>query len=1024
VAITHVQGVSANASTSTVGATGSVIGTGNCVCGAITYATTDTLNSVTDDKGNNYAIKDTVTDTTNARKLSSFICGNITNGATTVTANFSAAASNATIVWDEFSGISGSTDPTDVHGGQFQSSAGTGTDAMTSGNVTPTASGDLIYGISVTDSGATTPASVGTGYTIGASNGAGFGIVTESKVQAVAAAVAATFTATITGTVQCLTIALAVFAFAPLVVVPPLPRRMSFPIPLGPFDSHFTPSPAPQVLAVTTTAVSASTSFAASAVASMSVRAGMSGRSSGAAKGIAAPSWKSNLAGTARVAAYALASLSARSPLASIGRAAMNARASLSGKVAIASIGNASLSAMAAMAASTIGILLSAKLSASLFQSGSAIVLVGTSTATAIRGAAPTCNVPTHSVGDLILIAAIGSSSGTPPVVPAGFTPLFIGSIAVGYRIATSTSDTSGQWTNAVAMVCHVYSATIGQVLVGSFVTDVQAAAQFINFPTILLRANAPGRSSWLVSFAGIFQDNHGASDDIIGTAPSGMVTRTALEGVAVSELASFDTNGTVGSWTLQSMDILDDTATPFASTGRTASEACLIAEIYLTSVMTLSAPVQALAQAAATSSGLLSIIRMALTALGSLSAKAQASLTPKAVLRASSIVKSAGALSLALKAPMTAISIMKSSGALAFSGRAAMAAKWRGALLTSLTNKTFMSGLMFAAAKSLTAITGRSSLKAASSGQLKGISSSVATTQLAASAKLAARLKASIVPMMLFAGYASGAMRSTSQASAKASLFGRAVIQAKASATIIPQALFRAAMRSALYARLAPRGFAALNASMTGVSHFSLSATSVTVAFAARTLFAASLRAALKITYRIAGALPIYGRAPSPVSISGEQAPIQISGKAPSPVSIVGEQAPTQIVGNPLSFAKIKGNALMTVHDPISLLCGDTWEFLGPMNDSSGNPLNLAGASITWKLDKPDNSQNMLTLSLGSGIAITDLPSATILVTVTPTQTLAIAPSSYLDAIIVTLATGEVFTEWSGVIRAGAAPL
>ena len=113
-----------------------------------------------------------------------------------------------------------------------------------------------------------------------------------------------------------------------------------------------------------------------------------------------------------------------------------------------------------------------------------------------------------------------------------------------------------------------------------------------------------------------------------------------------------------------------------------------------------------------------------------------------------------------------------------------------------------------------------------------------------------------------------------------------------------------------------------------------------------------------------------------------------------------------------------------MTVHDPIDLRCGDDWELTGPLQDSNGVALNLTGASISWKLDSTDNTVNLLSLAIGSGVTVITPATASIVVRATSAQTAAIPPGTYLDSLKVTLATGEKFTCWFGVIRAAPAPL
>ena len=77
---------------------------------------------------------------------------------------------------------------------------------------------------------------------------------------------------------------------------------------------------------------------------------------------------------------------------------------------------------------------------------------------------ATTITIPAgHHQGDIILIAAFRDGNTTNPSVPAGWTTITVTtdgttcSTSVGWKIATSNSETSGTWTNATGLMCHVY---------------------------------------------------------------------------------------------------------------------------------------------------------------------------------------------------------------------------------------------------------------------------------------------------------------------------------------------------------------------------------------------------------------------------------------------------------------------------------------------------------------------------------------------------------------------------------------
>lgn len=169
------------------------VGSGNCVMGGVTFTTVSATSiAVTDDKANTYNVG-TFINTAGLVQSDFWLC-NITNGPTVLTVTPNASGGNWVVVADEFSGAKVATNPSDGEHGQIQVSPGTGTDGVTSGNITTTVNGDLIFGITF-DTGGTTLSTVGTGYTQGTTyNAVITGVVSEYKTQGSAGAVAATYT--------------------------------------------------------------------------------------------------------------------------------------------------------------------------------------------------------------------------------------------------------------------------------------------------------------------------------------------------------------------------------------------------------------------------------------------------------------------------------------------------------------------------------------------------------------------------------------------------------------------------------------------------------------------------------------------------------------------------------------------------------------------------------------------------------------------------------------------------------------
>lgn len=167
---------------------------------------------------------------------------------------------------------------------------------------------------------------------------------------------------------------------------------------------------------------------------------------------------------------------------------------------------------------------------------------------------ANTVTIPVgHATGDLLIIYAFRDGSTTAPTIPAGWTQVGLNtgttvSSATGYRVATSGSETSGTWTNADAMVCHVYR---GQLATGTPIVNPGAQAgtsTTVNYSGIVTMTG-PG-TSWVALFAG-----HSSIDTSLETPKTGTVNRSDNVG-AICEVAGHDTNGTVASFSFGSVNV------------------------------------------------------------------------------------------------------------------------------------------------------------------------------------------------------------------------------------------------------------------------------------------------------------------------------------------------------------------------------------------------------------------------------------------------------------------------------------
>lgn len=156
---------------------------------------------------------------------------------------------------------------------------------------------------------------------------------------------------------------------------------------------------------------------------------------------------------------------------------------------------------------------------------------------------ATTITIPTgHNPGDFLIIFAFRDGSVTNPTIPAGWTSITnttdgtLCSVSAAWKRASTTAETSGTWTNATGLICHVYR---GQLSAGTPIGTFSPAAGTTNTITYAAAANAnPIGSSWYLAFAA-----HRSIDTTIQSPPTNMSLTTNTVGAA-AEYAGFDTNG------------------------------------------------------------------------------------------------------------------------------------------------------------------------------------------------------------------------------------------------------------------------------------------------------------------------------------------------------------------------------------------------------------------------------------------------------------------------------------------------
>lgn len=98
--------------------------------------------------------------------------------------------------------------------------------------------------------------------------------------------------------------------------------------------------------------------------------------------------------------------------------------------------------------------------------------------------------IPTHQVNDLILIFAYNDGATTAVSLPTGFSSVYgsvmgsFGYVLAGHKIATSTSETSGTWTNADHLIVLVFRGDADTIIIPEFFVSNSATSTNVTFGT------------------------------------------------------------------------------------------------------------------------------------------------------------------------------------------------------------------------------------------------------------------------------------------------------------------------------------------------------------------------------------------------------------------------------------------------------------------------------------------------------------------------------------------------------------
>jgi len=152
--------------------------------------------------------------------------------------------------------------------------------------------------------------------------------------------------------------------------------------------------------------------------------------------------------------------------------------------------------------------------------------------------------LPTHAANDLIIVIAHASTANS-PTRPAGWygaqanTYSASPGVSSGYKIAASSSEASGTWTNAAAICVVVYrSDTANNFVLPDALSATSGTGTSITFSSEAAVQREGYTNLWVVGSA-LIQN----TDSTMTTAPSGMTNLQSFVGGSFS-VGLHDTNG------------------------------------------------------------------------------------------------------------------------------------------------------------------------------------------------------------------------------------------------------------------------------------------------------------------------------------------------------------------------------------------------------------------------------------------------------------------------------------------------
>jgi hypothetical protein len=158
-----------------------------------------------------------------------------------------------------------------------------------------------------------------------------------------------------------------------------------------------------------------------------------------------------------------------------------------------------------------------------------------------------TVTIGTHAPNDLIVILSYRDNNNSGPTLPSGWYGIFSGGgnstgMTVGWKRATTASETSGTWTNATSLHAIVYRPGTDKIVVPKYYSGASASSvsvQVASQPSGTFESNSD--DLWLIAF--IAQRN--SSNNLETATWTGLTNVTSSTDSSVWQAVVNDTNAT-----------------------------------------------------------------------------------------------------------------------------------------------------------------------------------------------------------------------------------------------------------------------------------------------------------------------------------------------------------------------------------------------------------------------------------------------------------------------------------------------